>query len=52
MTVAAATLALAGADGQFVVFRNADSARICVLYRQADGRLGLVEDDREIPPYS
>lgn len=52
MTVAEATRSLEQDTSQFVVFRNSESDRICVLFRQADGRLGLVEDDRPIPPYS
>ena len=33
-----------GGDG-FVVFRNADTDAINVLYRRKDGNLGLIEPD-------
>jgi putative sigma-54 modulation protein len=45
MTVEDAALALDdGADG-ILVFREAGSDRLTVLYRRADGRLGLVEPE-------
>lgn len=38
-----AGIALQASDHQFVVFRNADSERIAVLYKQANGSYGLIE---------
>jgi putative sigma-54 modulation protein len=43
MTVAEAAANLERAELGFVVFRNADTDRMSVLYRHLDGRIGLVE---------
>ena len=40
----AAAEMLAGADG-FLVFRDARTERVHVLYRRKDGNLGLVEPE-------
>jgi putative sigma-54 modulation protein len=45
MTVEDAALALDGGREGVLVFRDADSDRLTVLYRRADGRLGLVEPE-------
>ena len=42
---AAATQVEAGGDG-FLVFRNADTGAINVLYRRKNGDLGLIEPER------
>jgi putative sigma-54 modulation protein len=38
-----AVLELGQSDYPFVVFRNADSGAVNVLYRRKDGRLGLIQ---------
>jgi putative sigma-54 modulation protein len=45
MTVEDAALALDEGREGVLVFRDADSDRLTVLYRRADGRLGLVEPE-------
>jgi putative sigma-54 modulation protein len=43
MTPEEAALNLSGRTDQFVVFRDADTSRLCVLYRRKDGNYGLIE---------
>lgn len=43
MTAEEAVMRLAEEENQFVVFRNAESERISVLYKRADGNYGLIE---------
>ncbi len=43
MTPEEAALALSGDDNQFLVFRDADSDRVSVLYKRKDGNYGLIE---------
>ncbi len=43
MTSEEAALNLSGRTDQFVVFRDADTDRLCVLYRRKDGNYGLIE---------
>lgn len=43
MTAEEAALQLSSATDQFVVFRDADTDRIGVLYKRADGNFGLIE---------
>jgi putative sigma-54 modulation protein len=43
MTVEDAVLALAEADQTFLVFRNAASETVSVLYRRPDGHYGLID---------
>jgi putative sigma-54 modulation protein len=43
MTTEEAALHLSGRTDQFVVFRDADTNRLCVLYRRKDGNYGLIE---------
>jgi len=43
MSAEDAALALAGSEQSFVVFRDAASQRINVLYRRKDGHLGLID---------
>jgi len=43
MSAEDAALALAGSEQSFVVFRDAGSQRINVLYRRKDGHLGLID---------
>jgi putative sigma-54 modulation protein len=45
MTVEEAALQLQGIEDSFLVFRNAESERVGVLYRRPDGNLGLIEPD-------
>jgi putative sigma-54 modulation protein len=45
MTVEEAALQLQGIDDSFLVFRNAESEKVGVLYRRPDGNLGLIEPD-------
>ncbi len=45
MTVEDAALRLEGAGETFVVFREADSDRVNILYRRKDGNLALIEPD-------
>lgn len=46
MSIEDAALVLAETDQEFLVFREARSQRISVLYRRRDGHLGLIEPDR------
>ena len=43
MTAEEAALRLSGETDQFIVFRDADTDRIGVLYKRADGNYGLIE---------
>lgn len=43
MTAEEAALQLAAETDQFVVFRDADTERLAVLYRRKDGNFGLIE---------
>ncbi|HEX8141951.1 MAG TPA: ribosome-associated translation inhibitor RaiA [Pyrinomonadaceae bacterium] len=43
MTAEEAALRLSGEDNQFLVFRDADTGRIAVLYKRSDGNYGLIE---------
>jgi putative sigma-54 modulation protein len=43
MTAEEAALRLSGEDDQFVVFRDADTNRVAVLYKRRDGNYGLIE---------
>ena len=43
MTAEEAALQLSSATDQFIVFRDADTERIGVLYKRADGNFGLIE---------
>jgi putative sigma-54 modulation protein len=43
MTAEEAALALAAETDQFVVFRDADTNRVGVLYKRKDGNFGLIE---------
>lgn len=43
MTAEEAALRLSGEQDQFLVFRDADTNRIAVLYKRADGNFGLIE---------
>lgn len=45
MSVDDAALRLEGGTDAFVVFRNADSEAITILFRRKDGNLGLIEPD-------
>jgi len=45
MSVEDAALELAESDLEFLVFRDASSQRIGVLYRRRDGHLGLIEPE-------
>ena len=45
MTVEEAALTVDAARGTFVVFRNASTDAIAVLYRRKDGHLGLIEPE-------
>jgi ribosome hibernation promoting factor len=46
MTVDEAALALESGDDAFLVFRNAATDSIAVVYRRKDGTLGLIEPER------
>ncbi len=46
MTVDEAALALDSGDDAFLVFRNAATDAIGVMYRRKDGQLGLIEPER------
>ena len=46
MTVDDAALALDEAENPFLVFRNADTEEVNVVYRRKDGRVGLIETER------
>jgi len=43
MTAEEAALRLSGERDQFLVFRDADTARLGVLYKRTDGNYGLIE---------
>lgn len=43
MTAEEAALRLTGESDQFLVFRDADTARLGVLYKRDDGNFGLIE---------
>jgi putative sigma-54 modulation protein len=43
MTAEEASLRLSGEQAQFVVFRDADTDRLGVLYKRKDGNFGLIE---------
>ncbi|MDQ2937626.1 MAG: HPF/RaiA family ribosome-associated protein, partial [Acidobacteriota bacterium] len=43
MTAEEAAMQLSSAPDQFIVFRDADTQRIGVLYKRADGNFGLIE---------
>ena len=43
MTAEEAALRLSGESDQFVVFRDADTSRLGVLYKRKDGNFGLIE---------
>jgi putative sigma-54 modulation protein len=43
MTAEEAAMQLSGEDDQFLVFRDADTNRVGVLYKRADGNFGLIE---------
>lgn len=43
MTAEEAALQLAAETDQFIVFRDADTERLAVLYRRKDGNFGLIE---------
>ncbi len=43
MTAEEAAMHLSGAQDQFLVFRDADTARLGVLYKRVDGNYGLIE---------
>lgn len=43
MTAEEAALRLSGEDDQFLVFRDADTNRVGVLYKRKDGNFGLIE---------
>jgi len=45
MSVEDAALALSGGRDTFVVFRNADTDAVGILYRRKDGNLALIEPD-------
>lgn len=43
MSVEEAVQEVSGSDGNFLVFRNADSEKISVVYKRKDGNFGLIE---------
>jgi len=43
MTAEEAALRLSADPDQFVVFRDADTDRVGVLYKRSDGNYGLIE---------
>jgi len=43
MTPEEAAIMLGDSDDQFIVFRDADTDRIGVLYNRTDGNFGLIE---------
>ena len=45
MTIEDAALRVDQQQETFVVFRNADTEGISILYRRKDGNLGLIEPD-------
>ena len=47
MTVEDAALMFEDGRDDFLVFRNADNFRVCVLFRRPDGHLGLIEPEEK-----
>ena len=45
MSVEDAALRVESSADAFVVFRNADSDAVSILYRRSDGNYGLIEPD-------
>jgi ribosome hibernation promoting factor len=45
MSVEDAALRVEGGEDAFIVFRNADTDAVSILYRRKDGNLGLIEPD-------
>ena len=45
MSIEDAALRVDGSDDAFLVFRNAGTDAVSILYRRKDGRLGLIEPD-------
>lgn len=45
MSIEDAALQVEGASETFLVFRNADTDAVSILYRRKDGNLGLIEPD-------
>lgn len=45
MSIEDAALHVEGGPESFVVFRNADTEAVSILYRRKDGNLGLIEPD-------
>ena len=45
MTVEEALLQVRGSRESVLIFRNADSQQVAVLFRRADGRFGLIEEE-------
>lgn len=45
MSIEDAALRVDGSDDAFLVFRNAETDAVSILYRRKDGRLGLIEPD-------
>lgn len=45
MSLEEALLQVKGTDKEFLVFRNASSRRVSVLYRRRDGNFGLIEPE-------
>jgi putative sigma-54 modulation protein len=43
MTAEEAAMRLSSEDDQFLVFRDADTDRVGVLYKRRDGNFGLIE---------
>lgn len=43
MTVEEAVQEVSGANGNFLVFRNAESENVSVVYKRKDGNFGLIE---------
>jgi putative sigma-54 modulation protein len=43
MTAEEAALRLSEEEAQFLVFRDADTSRLGVIYRRNDGNYGLIE---------
>jgi hypothetical protein len=46
LTIDDAAARLDGASDPFLVFRNADTGRVAVVYRRKDGHVALVEPER------
>jgi putative sigma-54 modulation protein len=45
MSVEDAALRVGAGDDAFLVFRNADTDAVSILYRRSDGNYGLIEPD-------